>query len=283
MQGIGYTFRVWLSGILLTPLIYSLLIIVFSDFQLQASFGRIILTLVIPYTMLISVWVALALFCTIVLAGNHKSLKVHLSLVGFALPFAALAMIHYISALMSYSGGYLLALAYAVSTLVFIWVYNTNLSQGKSTTIDILLKAVRDAAIYGFTVWLFTFLLSTPASIAIWIITKDYNALSPIKTALDVLERYHIQLSLSIAYLITLFLTSLMVINLDFPEYKKKAVILLFAIPLTFPMLFYYMLFSTEVFTQQLLEILILIVPSATVSAVCIGVIDIIPKGKAGV
>lgn len=97
---------------------------------------------------------------------------------------------------------------------------------------------------------------------------------------MEIVERYNIQLSLSVAYFITVFLTSLIVIKLDIPENKKKAIILLFAFPLTFPVLFYYLLFSGELFTHQLLEILILIIPSIIVSALSIRLIDIIPKVK---
>src|SRR2546430_6081015 len=120
MLGIGYTFRVWFSGILLTPVIYSLLLTLSSGFHISPSIGSIILTFVIPYTVLISVWVALGIFGIIKLIGNYKSIKQYLSVVGFVIPFAGLAMIHYISALMSYSGSYLLALSYGISMLLFV-------------------------------------------------------------------------------------------------------------------------------------------------------------------
>lgn len=277
MLGIGYTFRVWLCGILLTPVIYSLLLILFSGFHISASLGSVILTFVIPYTLLISVWVVLAICGTIVLTGNYKS-KLYLSIVGFIVPFLGLAMIHYISALMSYSGSYLLALAYGISTLPFVWVFK--LPESRSATVNSS-KTINDAIIYGLTVWLFTFLLSTPVSIATWIATKSFKSVSLVKTAMEVIERYNIQLSLSITYFITVFLTCLIVINLNISENKKKAVILLFVLPLTFPVLFYYLLFSGELFTHGLLEILILIVPSILVSALSIRIIDIIPKVKA--
>ena len=131
-------------------------------------------------------------------------------------------------------------------------------------------------------VWLFTFLFSTPVSIVTWIVTKSFKSVSLVKIALEIVELYNIQLSLSIAYFVTVFLTSLIVINLNIPENKKKAIILLFTFPLTFPVLFYYLLFSGELFTHELLEILILIVPSIIVSALSIRLIDIIPKVKAG-
>ena len=98
---------------------------------------------------------------------------------------------------------------------------------------------------------------------------------------MEVIERYNIQLSLSIAYFITVFLTSLIVINLDISGNKKKAIILLFAFPLTFPVLFYYLLFSGALFTHELLEILILIAPSIIVSALSIRLIEINPQFKA--
>jgi len=266
MQGIGYTFRVWFCGILLVPVIYSLLLIIFSGFQVSPSIGSVIITFVIPYTLLISVWVALGIFGTIVLTGNYKS-KLYLSIVGFIAPFLGLAMIHYINALMSYSGSYLLALAYGISTLLFVWTFK--LPESRSTAVNIS-KTIKDAIIFGLTVWLFTFLFSTPVSIVTWIATKSFKSVSLVK----------IQLSLSIAYFITVSLISLIVINLNISENKKKAIILLLAFPLTFPVLFYYLLFSGELFTRELLEILILIVPSIIVSALSIRLIDIIPKVK---
>jgi hypothetical protein len=279
MQGIGYTFRVWLSGILLTPVIYSLPLILFSGFQLPQSLGSIILTFVIPYTFLISVWVALGIFGTIVLTGNYKSLKLYLSFVGFVMPFAGLAMVHHISALMSYSDSYLLALAYAIGTLIFVWLYNPNLSDSKPNSVSIQ-KTIKDAAIYALTVWLFTFLLSTPVSMVVWIITKDFKPISPIKTALNIIDRYNIQLSLSMACFVTVFLTSLIAIHLNITENRKKAIILLLAFPLVFPVLFYYQLFSGDIFTHGLLEIFTLIAPSIVVSSLSIWLIDIIPVAK---
>jgi len=278
MLGIGYTFRVWLCGILLAPVIYSLLLILFSGFHISASLGSVILTFVIPYTLLISVWVALAIFGTIVLTGNHKSIKQYLSVTGFAIPFAGLAMVHCISALMSYGGSYLLALAYGISTVLVVWIFK--LPESRSITVNGS-KTIKDAIIYGLTVWLFTFVFSTPVSIVTWVATKSFKPTSLIKTVLEIVERYNIQLSLSIAYFITVFLTSLIVINLNIPENKKKAIILLFAFPLTFPVFLYYLLFSGELFTHGLLEILILIVPSILVSTLSIRLIDIIPKVKA--
>jgi hypothetical protein len=279
MQGIGYTFKVWLSGIFLTPVVYSLLLTLFSGFQLPLSIGRVIFTLVLPYTVLISIWVALGIFATIILNGNHRSLKVRLSLTDFTMSFAGLAMVHYIPALMSYNGDYLLALAYAISTLIFIWLYKPNLSGGKLNRGEII-KTVKYATIYGLTVWLFTFLFSTPVSIITWIITKDYKSVSTVKTALNILERYHIQLNLSVAYFVTIFLTSLIVINLNMAESRKKLIILLFAFPLTFPALFYYLLFSGDIYTYSLNEIIMLTAPSIVVSAVSIWLIAIVPAPK---
>ena len=193
------------------------------------------------------------------------------------MPFAGLAMVHYISALMSYSGSYLLALAYGISTVLFVWVYN--LPENRAHRVNIS-KTIKDAIIYGLTVWLFTFLFSTPVSIVTWIATKSFKPDSLVKTALDIVERYHIQLSLSIAYLVTVFLTSLLVIHLNISENKKKAIILLFAFPLTFPVLFYYLLLNGELCAQGLLDILILISPSIIVSALSICLIEIIPEVK---
>lgn len=278
MQGIGYTFKVWLFGILLTPLIYDLLLIIFSS---SLPSINSILTFAIPYTFLISVWIALAILGTIILAGTQSSIMLCLSFVGFLMPFAGLVMVHSISAFMSYGGGYLLALAYAISTLIFIWLFAPNLSHRELSPANVK-KTITGAAIYALTVWLFTFLFSTPVGIITWIITKDYKPVSYIKIVLDVIERYHIQLTLSIAYFLTLFFTTLIAINMNINENKKKAMVLLFSFPLTFPVLFYYLLFSGELFAHQLLEILILIGPSIIVSALSIRSIDIIPKVKAG-
>lgn len=277
MQGIGFTFKVWLSGIVLSPVIYSLLLILFSGFHLSTALASVILAFAIPYTLLISVWSALGIFGIITLTGNHKSIKLYLSVAGFVMPFAGLAMVHYISALMSYSGSYLLALAYGISTVLFVWVYN--LPENRAHRVNIS-KTIKDAIIYGLTVWLFTFLFSTPVSIVTWIATKSFKPDSLVKTALDIVERYHIQLSLSIAYLVTVFLTSLLVIHLNISENKKKAIILLFAFPLTFPVLFYYLLLNGELCAQGLLDILILISPSIIVSALSICLIEIIPEVK---
>jgi hypothetical protein len=222
-------------------------------------------------------WVALGLFATMQLS-NAATIKRTLSIIGFLIPFAAMLMINSISALQSYGGGYLLALAYAISTTLFVWLYPINLSQ--SNLKKPISQFVKDAVIYGLTVWLFTFLFSTPASILIWIITKDFKSISVIKTVLNIFERYNFQLSLSVAYLITVALTTLIVINLDITENKKKAIIFLFAFPLTFPVLFYYLLFSGEIYTHGLLELLRLIFPSIIVSALSIWLINIIPEVK---
>jgi len=130
-------------------------------------------------------------------------------------------------------------------------------------------------------VWLFTFLLSAPVSILIWIITKDFKPISPIKTAMDIVERYNFQLSLSVAYFITIALTALITINLDITENKKKALIFLFAFPLTFPVLFYYWLFSGDIYSHNLFELFRLIFPSIIVSAISIWLISIVPVSKA--
>jgi len=279
MQGIRYTLKIWLSGLLYTPVIYILLLILLSDVHFFPALGSIISSFVIPYTFLISIWVALGIFAMILLIGDHKSIKFYLSAMGIIMSFAALIIIHHISALMSYNGSYLLAIAYATSSLIFIWLYQFNLST-TSPPVNVP-KSIKNAIIYGLTVWLFTFLLSTPASVAIWIITKDFRSISSIKTALNIIERYNFQLSLSVAYFITVALITLIVINLDIVENKKKVIIFLFAFPLTFPVLFYYLLFGGEIYAYNLLEILRLILPSVIISALSIWLIDIIPGPKA--
>lgn len=280
MRGIGYIFRVWFSALLLTPIIYILLLSLLSGLRFPSAASSVIITFVIPYALLISGWTVLALLTVINLMENRRQLKVYLSITGFLMPFAALTMVHHISALLSYNGNYLLALAYAFSTAIFVLAYKFNVSDNNSAPID-LCKSAKNAVIYSSAVWVFTFLFSTPVSIIIWIMTKNFTPISPIKTALDIIDRYNIQLSLSIAYFITIILTALMVINLDISEYKRKAIILFFAFPLTFPVLFYYLLFSGELFTYKLLEILSLILPSMIVSALSILAVEIIPKANA--
>ncbi|HEY9002549.1 MAG TPA: hypothetical protein VIM89_14425 [Mucilaginibacter sp.] len=225
-----------------------------------------------------SVWVALTLFATIQLSGNSISIKRVLSITSFLTSFAAMLMINSISALQSYGGGYLLALAYAISTICFIWLYQPDLSGAKSQ--KTASRSLKDSVIYGLTVWLFTFLLSTPVSVLIWIITKDFKSTSTAKTIQDILERYNIQLSSSIAYFITVALSTFIVINLNITENKKKAIIFLFAFPISFPVLFYYLLFSGEIYTHSLFELFRLIFPSIIVSALSIWLIDIIPGAK---
>lgn len=278
MQGIKYTVKVWLSGLLFTPVVYILLLTAFSGFHFPASSDWIITIFVVPYAFLISVWVALGLFTTLLLTKNQAFTKRYLSITAFTMSFAALIMINVISALQSYGGGHLLALSYAISTTLFVWLYPVNLSVIKLKSP--LLATLKYAAIYGLTVWLFTFLFSTPVSILIWIVTKDFKPISTIKTAQDILERYNFQLSLSVAYFITVALTTLISLNLDITENKKKAIIFLFAFPVSLPALFYYLLFSGEVYTHGPIELFWLIFPSIIVSALSIWLINIIPVAK---
>ncbi|MDO3628631.1 hypothetical protein [Mucilaginibacter sp. BT774] len=278
MQEIRYTIKVWLSGLLFTPVIYILLLLLFAGFHFPAFSDWIITAFAVPYAFLMSVWVVLGLFATLLLAGNPTFIRRNLSVTTFIMTFAALIMINTISALQNYGGGHLLALAYAISTISFIWLYPFNSSGVKSTRP--MLQSIKDAVIYGLTVWLFTFLFSTPISVLLWIITKDFIPISPIKTALDVVERYNFQLSLSVAYFITIALTTLIAINLNIAENKKKAIIFLFAFPLTFPVLFYYLLFSGDIYTHNLFELFGLIFPSVIISALSIWLIDIIPVPK---
>ena len=279
MQGIKYTVKVWLSGLLFTPVIYILLLSLFADFHLPASSDWIVTTFAVPYAFLMSVWVVLGLFATLLLASNPAFIKRNLSVTAFIMTFAALIMINTISALQNYGGGHLLALAYAISTISFVWLYPINLLVIKPKRP--VLQSIKDAIIYGLTVWLFTFLLSTPVSVLIWIITKDFKPISPIKTAMDIVERYNFQLSLSVAYFITTALTTLIAINLDITENKKKAIIFLFVFPLTLPVLFYYLLFSGDIYTCDLFEFFRLIFPSIIISALSIWLIDIAPVSKA--
>lgn len=220
---------------------------------------------------------ALGLFATILLS-DHTSIKHGLSITGVLVSFAAILMINSISALQSYGGGYLLALAYAVSTICFVWLYPLNLSGAQSQKTASL--AIKDAIIYGLTIWLFTFLLSSPVSISIWIISKDFKSISALKTVQNIVERYNFQLSLSIAYFITIILITLIVTSLDITENKRKAIIFLFAFPINFPVLFYYLLFSRDIYTHELSELLTLILPSIIVSALSIWLIDIVPAAK---
>jgi hypothetical protein len=186
-------------------------------------------------------------------------------------------MINSIGALQSYGGGHLLGLAYAASTILFVWLYPANLSGSRSQSS--ISRSIKVAIIYGLTVWLFTFLLSTPVSVFVWIFTKDFKSASTAKTVQDILERYCFQLSLSVAYFITVTLTTLIVSNLVI-ENKKKAIIFLFAFPINFPVLFYYLLFSREIYAHSLFELLRLIIPSIITSALSIWLIDIIPGTK---
>jgi len=277
MQGIKYTAKIWLYGLLFTPVIYIFLITVFSGFHFPRPIDATITTYVLPYALLMSVWVALGLL-TIILSGYSASIKRNLLIAGFIAPFIAMLMINSINALQNYGGGYLLALAYAISTTLFIWFHPISLSDTKAN--NPVLQSIKDALIYGLTVWLFTFLFSTPASVFAWIGTKDFKPASTLKTAQNILERYNFQFSLSIAYFITVALTTLIVINPDTTENKKKTIIFLFAFPISFPVLFYYLLFSGEIYAHGIFELFKLIFPSIVVSALSIWLIDIIPTTK---
>ena len=278
MQGIKYTVKVWLSGLLCAPVIYLLSLTMFSGFHFPESAGTLVTTYVVPYTFLISVWTTLGLLATIRLSTNSASIKRNLLIAGLLVPFAAMLVMNSISALQSYGGGYLLALAYAVSTILFIGLYQPNLSVAASP--KVVSQAVKNSIIYSLMVWLFTFLCSTPVSVLVWIVTKDFKSLSTAKTVQDILERYNFQFSLSVAYFITVVLTTLIVINLDTTENKKKAIIFLFAFPICFPVLFYYLLFSGEIYAHGIFELFRLIFPSIIVSAFSIWLIDIVPGTK---
>lgn len=276
---ISYTLKVWLSGLLFTPVIYILLVTVVPGFRLHTSVGLTMTTIILPYTFLISVWTGLTLFATIQLSRGSASIKRKLSIMGFLISFAAMLMINSVSAFQNYGGGYVLAFAYAFSTALFIWLYELDLSPVELQ--KNVLVPVKDAIVYGLTVWLFTFLFSTPVSILAWIAIGDFKSISTVKTAQDILERYNLQLSLSVAFFITIVLTALITINLDIMEKKKKAIIFLFAFPISFPLLFYYLLFSGDIYTHQLPELISLVLPSIIVSALSIWGIDIIPGVKA--
>jgi len=279
MQVIRYTIKVWLSGLLFTPVIYILLLTTFAGLHFPTASDWVITTFAAPYTFLISVWVALGLFAALLLLGNRTFIKRYLSVTTFATSLAAVIMINAISALQRYGGGHLLAMAYAIGTTLFVWLYPLELSIAEPNRQ--VSKSIKDAVIYGLTVWLFTFLLSTPVSVGMWIVTKDFQPISSVKTAVNIIERYNIQFSLSVAYFITIALATLISINLDFTVNKKKAIIFLFAFPLTFPVLFYYLLFSGEIYTHSPFELFKLILPSIIISALSIWLIDIIPGAKA--
>ena len=278
MRGIRYTVKVWLSGLLFTPVVYVLLLTIFSGFHFPKDIGLTVTTYTVPYTFLMSIWVALGILATIQFSGNIVSVKRNLLITGVLIPFAAMLMINFITALQSYGGGYLLAFVYALSTVLFIGLYQLDLPAAKSQKASSVF--VKDSVIYGLTVWLFTFLLSTPVSVLAWITTKDFKSISTIKTAQDILERYNFQLSLSVAYFITIALTTLISINLDITENKKKAIIFLFAFPISFPVLFYYLLFGGDIYAHGLVELFMLILPSVIVSALSIWLIDIVPGAK---
>ena len=278
MQEIKYTAKIWVSGLLFTPAIYVVLLSIFSGFHFPVAVGTLVTTYVVPYTFLTSVWVALGILATVQLSANSVSVKRNLSITGIFAPFAAMLMINSISALQSYGGGYLLAFAYAISTILFIRLYPSNLPIASPQ--KAISGYVKDSIVYGLTVWLFTFLLSTPISVLVWIAIKDFKSISTIKTIQDVLMRYNFQLSLSIAYFITITLTTLIVINKNITENKKKAIIFLFAFPLTFPVLFFYLLFSGEIYTNSLTELFKLTFPSIIVFALSTWLIDIAPGVK---
>jgi hypothetical protein len=278
MQEIKYIIKIWLSGLLSTPVVYILLLTLFSGFRFPAATGVIVTTFAVPYSVLMSVWMALGLLATMQLSRNAAFMKQNLFTSGFLMPFAAMTMINFIAALQSYGGGYLLAFAYAISTILFIWLYPSNLPIAKPQ--KAISESIKDSVIYGLTVWLFTFLLSTPISVLIWIATKDFKSISIIKTVQDILERYNFQLSLSIAYFITVAFITLIVVNQNITKNKKKAIIFLFAFPITFPALFYYLLFSGDIYTNSLFEYFRLIFPSTIISALSIWLIDITPGTK---
>jgi len=183
-------------------------------------------------------------------------------------------LIHHITALLSYNSNYLLALAYSISTTAFIWLYDLKSTDNKSFLTSN--QIVKHALIYGATVWLFSLLISSPVTILTWFLTNSYYN-SVVKTGLDVVEIYNIQFTQSISYFITLVLSCIVSLSLGLSKSKGKAVISLFAIPLSFPVYFYYLIFSGETLDYPLFELLTLILPSLLVSTLSIWLIGIVP------
>ena len=278
MQGLGYTYKIWFSGIILTPILYSLILILTPGLHIPASFASLIINSIIPYTLMVSVWMALGIFCTLSIFSNYPSAKLYLCIAAFIIAFSGFTAIYLIHELMSYSANYLLALVYATITTILILVCPPKINTANPTSA--IFKNIRYSFIYSLSVWLFTFLLSSPLSVFIWRIVKSYPSASLIRTGLDIVERYNIQFNVSSAYCITVFLACLSVICLDLPENKKKAIITLFAFPLSFPVLFYYLIFSGNVLNSSVFDLIVLVIPSLIVCIASIWLIDIVPKAK---
>jgi hypothetical protein len=281
MHHFSYLIRVWVSGILLTPIVYGLLLIPQLGFHLPQYFGELITSYILPYTLLASVWMLLGIFCAILLAKGYskKMVRGSIIIVAAIMSFIGFTLIHAIAALQSYNNNFLLFLAYAVSTIFFVWVYDSKLSADEQPVSVNLIGTVKNAIIYGLTVWLFSFLFSVPATMFVLYLTKSFNA-SPAKTALAILERYNMQFSLSITYFITLVLICIITTCLNLSDKKSKLIFILFALPLSLPALVYYLLFTDTLFSYNFLDLLVMAMPSMIISAICIWFIDIVPGRK---
>lgn len=284
MQGIGYTLKVWLSGLLLTPVIYSLLLVFLSNYQIPHTLGSIIVIYVIPYTLVVSVWMGLGLFSAITLIRSfnlQKSrIKLSLAIASIAMIFGGFAMLHHIKETLSYNENYILATAYAISTLMFVFLYDFRIKDNQTgTERNVVIKSISKALLYSTVVWLTTFLLSVPISLTVWYLFKRFHPGSSLKSAfLALTDNYYFQVNTSIAYFITVFLISLIMINLNMAQNRKKFLIMLFACPLSLPVYFYYLLFSGGLVHYPVVEFLILTLPALAVSISSILLIKLKPN-----
>ena len=282
MQGIRYVLKVWLSGLILTPLTFLLLLALLPGYHIPELIGFIVITYVAPYLFIVSIWVALSQLSIITLLCYYdlskRSLKLSLGVVSAAFIFLGFSLLQHIPAMMMYNHDYVLPVAYSITTILFIFIYNPDLAIRKSVSKPgLAITSIKSSLIYSLKVWILVFLLSVPFTLSVWFFTNGFHPGSLNNAIKGIIEHYQVQLNISIAFLITLLLISIIVTNSGFSQSKKKLLIILFTCPLSLPVYFYYQLFSGGLGLLSAFDFLTLIAPSLLVSAVFIWLIKLKP------
>ncbi|MGZ3833928.1 MAG: hypothetical protein ACXVB0_10430, partial [Mucilaginibacter sp.] len=273
------------SGLLLTPALYSILLALQANFHFPQTLGSILIIYVIPYTAVISVLAGLGIFCTITILrySNPKPniIKLYLVLVTITLSFLGFALIHHIPELLIYNKTYYLAATYAISNVFFILVYPISFVNSAGDAKRTVVPMVGGALFYSITVWFITLLFSVPISLSIWYFTKSFHPGGSLKSMIvAIIDNYGLQMLPSVAYMLTLFMTYISTVELNLNENKRKALVMLFACPLSLPVYFYYVLFDGDLIHYPLAELLLLVLPALFVSGTTIRFMRLKPRSE---
>ncbi len=269
MQVFKYVFKVCLSGLILCPVIYFLLLTTHPSCQISAPNSIITVNYILPYTFLLSIGVGLSIHCGIILLSYYKLskniFKLYLVIIAVAMIFAGTFAIEHIGSLMLYNSSCILAIAYSISITLFIILYKV---EALSNLTIHPIKIITNAIIYSLKVWFFTFLLSSPFTLLVWFITQSFHPGSLQNGLLAIIDQYKLQLHSSLVYLVVLIFTTISLTPLQLISTKrKKCIIMLLTCPLSLPVYFYYLFFSNTIIQYPIFQLLTLVLPALFVSA----------------